>query len=460
MLALLAVALPAAAQNQPHMTRLRNRLAVITKEVHSSNVVAITVFVRGGAAADPAGLPGLANFTQRMLLRGTTRRTAEQIREPVEAFGGTLTGRTDQDYSQLLLLSSAHTLETGLELLADVVRNPRFDPDEIEKERKEALDALARADNDPNWLLQQSVAQALYASGPYARPVAGTPEAVRRITRQDLVRFHQRHYVPENLIVVVVGNIDRAAAEEKVERYFGDMPASGQPPAPPPSATVRPPGEFASKVIIKERDLSRSPDPGEQALAHLLAAFPVGPVTRQEYPALLVLNAILGGGMSSRLVREVRERRSLAYTVGTYYADYLAGGYLGAFLKTWPEREPPDNPYQREMVLNKAKDALIEQFDWVRDHPVPDAELERARRYAIGTFLYSHQRTLSQAHWLGWFELAGLGYRFDDELPDAIARVTKEDVQQVARKYLTHYALALVVPQPQQRLEGSPEAGE
>lgn len=429
------------AQNRPHLTRLRNRLTVITKEVHSSNVVAVSVFVRGGVSAEPADLPGLANFTHHMLLRGTTHRTAEEIMAPIEAIGGTLRARADHDYSMIYLLCAADALRTGLTVMSDVIRNPRFDPAEVEKQREQILSAFTRLDQDPRWVLQKEMGRLLYASGPYSRVVPGTPESVKRITREQLVSFHRQQYTPENLIVVVVGNIDRAAAEESVARAFGDMSFSMRPPAAPQPSTWRPLGDLGTNVAVR----SQATD-----LAHLLIGFPMGAITREEYPAVLVLNSLLGGGMGSRLMREVRERQGLSYSPGTYLAEYCGPSYLAAYIPTEPVRLVfgLNGPYHTpEMMLNRVKDALLEQFDWVRQHPVSEAELQRARRYTIGTFIYDHQRTVNQARYLGWFELSGLGYQYDEELPKAIEKVTKEDILALARKYFTHYAIALIVPE-------------
>ncbi|HHX38813.1 MAG TPA: insulinase family protein, partial [Armatimonadetes bacterium] len=301
-------AMPASwAQNRPHLTRLRNRLTVITKEVHSSNVVAVSVFVRGGVSAEPADLPGLANFTHHMLLRGTTHRTAEEIMAPIEAIGGTLRARADHDYSMIYLLCAADALRTGLTVMSDVIRNPRFDPAEVEKQREQILSAFTRLDQDPRWVLQKEMGRLLYASGPYSRVVPGTPESVKRITREQLISFHRQQYTPENLIVVVVGNIDRAAAEESVARAFGDMSFSMRPPAAPQPSTWRPLGDLGTNVAVR----SQATD-----LAHLLIGFPMDAITREEYPAVLVLNSLLGGGMGSRLMREVRERQGLSYSPG------------------------------------------------------------------------------------------------------------------------------------------------
>jgi len=231
------------------------------------------------------------------------------------------------------------------------------------------------------------------------------------------------------------------ASEEKVERVFGDMPATSQAPVASAPSALRPLANHGSNVVVRERSTD---------LAHLLIGFPMGGVTREEYPAVLVLNSLLSGGMGSRLMREVRERNGLSYDPGTYYSEYIGSSYLGAYIRTEPVRLVfgLDGPYHTpEMMLNKVKDALLEQFDWVRQHPVTEAEIERARRYTIGSFIYDHQRTVSQARYLGWFELAGLGYHFDEELPKAVAKVTKEDLLALARKYFSRYAVALIVPQ-------------
>lgn len=441
--ALLAAAvLPAAAQNAAHRTRLRNGMVVITKEMHSSQVLAVDLFVRGGSSADPADLPGLANFTQRMLLRGTQRRTAEQVSGPIEAIGGTLQARAEHDYSQVLMLSSANALETDLDLLADIVRNPRFDPAEVEKERKQLLTEMSVLDQQPAWLVQNDLGRMVYATGPYRYPPLGTADAIRRISQADLVGFHRRVFTPENMILVLVGNIDRAAAEESVMRLFGDMPASGRPPLAVQASTTSALGDRGGNVAVRERPAQ---------VAHLAIAFPIAGVSREDYPAIMVLNSLLGGGMGSRLMQQVREKQSLGYDVGTYYTQEMGPSCLVAYLKTEPVRYTmgADGFYATsEMILNKAKNAVLEQFETLKEHPPTDAEMERARRYTIGTFIYEHQRTLNQARYLGWFELAGLGYNFDEDLPLAVAHVTKQDLMNLANKYFTRYAVAIVMPEP------------
>lgn len=442
LLTLIGTAAPAAAQNRPYKTLLRNGITVITKEMHSSHVLAVNVFVRGGSSLDPAEKPGLANFTHRMLLRGTTqRRTPEQVAAPLENLGGTLQARADYDYNLLLTLCTADALDPTLSVLADVVRRPLFDAQEIEKERGQILGALGQLEEEPGWLVQRALAESVCPEGPYRNAVPGTAEAVRRITRDDLVGFHRRYYGPENLIIVIVGNIDRAAAEERVRHAFGDMPATGHPPvaltrAAAPSLSPSP------RVVIRERRTD---------LAHLAVAFPVGAIQREEYPAVLVMNSLLGGGMGSRLAREVRGKQGLGYDLGTVYTSNAGASFLTAYIRTLPIQPliGIGGPYGSEMVIDKAKEALLDQFDWVREHPVDDKELVRARNYAIGTFIIDHQRTLSQARYLGWFELVGLGYQFDDELPQLVAKVTKDDLVKLARKrFQGGYALALVMPAP------------
>ncbi|MBI3945618.1 MAG: insulinase family protein [Armatimonadetes bacterium] len=440
-LLLLLLVAPARAQHDPHKTLLRNGITVITKEVHTSHVLAVNLFVRGGASLDPPEQPGLANFVQRMLLRGTARRSGDQVRAPIEAIGGTLDARAEYDYSLLYTLSSADALDTALDVLADVFRNPRFEPEEIEKERQQILDTLTELDEEPAWIVQESLSGLLYPSGPYAHATPGTPEAVKGIRRADLVAFHRRYYTPENLIVVVVGNIDRAGAEAHVTKVLGDMPRSGRAPVglPAPAASGLP--EARPSLVVKER-------PG--SLAHMGIAFPMDGIRREEYPAIMVMNALLGGGMGSRLMQEARERYGIAYAVTTVYSHRAGGNHLGVYLSFEPIRPVfgLGGPFGTEMVVNKAKEAILGQFDWVRDHPVADRELVRARNFAAGSFVRDHQRTLNQARYLGWFELLGLGYQYDDELPRAIDRVTKEDLRSLARRYFGRYALSLVMPKP------------
>ncbi|MDH7569223.1 MAG: pitrilysin family protein [Armatimonadota bacterium] len=430
----LLLPLPAAAQSRPSRVVLRNGITVIIKEVHSSHVLAVNVFIRGGASLDPADLPGLANFTHQVMARGTIRRTGEQLSAPIEAVGGTLQARTEQEYSLFLSLSPADALDTVLDVLADLLLHPRFDAAEVEKERTELLQALAVLDEDPVWVVQRSLSERLYPMGPYGRAVPGSVDSVKRITRQQMIDFYRRHYGAENVVVVVVGNVDTEPTLRGVERAFAEARPSGRSAFRPTPVPYTPP---AVPVVVKER--------GTQ-LAHLAVGFPMAGISREEYPVAMVMNALLGGGMGCRLRQALRER----YDVGSFYAPYAGASYLGAYLRTPPiQLVGPGGAFGTEMVVEKEKTALLDQFEWLARNPIPEKEVSRARNFAIGAFTREHQRTLNQARYLGSFELAGLGCQYDDELPQAMAKVTADDLGRLARKYFTRYALALVMPRPE-----------
>jgi len=266
---------------------------------------------------------------------------------------------------------------------------------------------------------------------PYARPFSGDPAYLQRATPQDLQEFHRRYYTPDNLVIVVVGNVPAERAVEKFTTLFGSWEARSA--TRRPNLAVAPLRESVSKVR-------------EQAgnTAYIMAGYPAAGITSSEYPALMVLDTLLGRGKSSRLFTNLRDAAGIGYEIGSFYPPLVGGSCLLGFIEIAPYRiSAAGVPV---LVVDDVQKALVQQMQSVRSDPPTEQEVERAKRLLIGSYALRHQRVRDRAYFLGWYECIGLGYQFDRQFADRVAAVKREDVLRVAEKYLRNVAVAVTMP--------------
>ena len=400
---------------------LPNGLTFLVKESHVSDIVAIEAFLRIPASMEEKGNAGIRELVQEMLLKGTETRTGDMIAQQLESVGGKISASVGLDYVEAYVVVTSEDFDLAIDLLADTLRHPKFDPTQFEKQRDRLLNYLASIGDDPfqeNYLLFRDL---LYGDHPYARSAFGLPASIQRLSREQVIEFHRRYYVPNNLVVAICGNVSPSQAKARIERHFADWPARKVTPLPEPT--------FASLTESQVKMLER---PLQSAC--LMLGFAAPKVDDPDYPALQVANAILSGGMSSRLVQEIRDRRGLAYDVSSYYPTLAHTSHLVTYIRT--------NPASLETV----KEEIVIQLRRLQYESVPDKELQRSKRFLIGNYALSHQRAKEQAYYLGWYEILEVGFEFDREYPEKIAAVSAEDVARAARKYFSKYALALLLP--------------
>lgn len=303
-----APAAPRAAQiPQPVEKTLANGLRVIVVQKANVPLVAVRLVIKTGGEADPPNRAGLADMTATLLTKGTKTRTAEQIAQQVEALGATLeTGAAwDNSFAQLSVLSS--NLPQAMKYVADVVRNPTFTQEEIDRLREQNLDALRVAMRQPRALAGFVAARVIFGEGPYGHSLGGTPESLEATKREDVVAFHKNYYRPDNAILVFGGDIDPKRAFALAETQFGGWKATGAMPASvhtnaaplQPRVVVVDLPEAGQAAVVVGRQGIRRVDPA--------------------YSVAQVANAVLGGGYSSRLNQEIRIKRGLSYGAGSTF---------------------------------------------------------------------------------------------------------------------------------------------
>jgi len=399
---------------------LANGLTVLVHPDVSVGVVAASLQVRAGSLFETAETAGITNFLHRVMLRGTKRYTAMTLAEAIEDLGGSLDASGDIEDGEVRGAVLARNWEPLLKLIAEVALHPTLPGDEIERERRLIQSALQTRGDTPFQRAFDSLVRDLYGAHPYGWPSVGRPESIARISRASLQAYYAAIYRPDRMVLAVSGNVPGDKVVKLARGLFGDMPAAGAPLHP--SA-----GAVTPRV---ERRLVERPTRQAQVLVGYL-----GPsLSAPDYAAVRVLGTVLGGGMSGRLFRELREQRGLAYSVGVLGAFRTGPSFLVSYLGTVPSN------------TEAAEAGVLAEVERIRDQPITEAELVRAKAYLIGNLAMDRRTSARDAWYLAFFEVVGAGWDFPARYARAVDAVTVADVQRAAQRYLTRPTIVVVQP--------------
>jgi predicted Zn-dependent peptidase len=400
--------------------RLANGLTVLVRESDAVPTVAITLGVRAGSRYETPEMAGLTNFLHRVMLRGTRQHTATTLAQAAEDIGGGIDVVTDADYAAVQGMALGRHWRALLDLVAEVVLEPRFDPGEIEKERRLILSQIQTRQDDPFPHAFDALLSHLFAPHPYSLPAIGRRGAVDRLDGTALRREYERVYQPSGMVLAVSGAVRARAVIRAVEQRFGAMP-SGVIRVEGPRSTPEPSG---TRHVVER--------PAQQA--QILGGYLAPPMAHPDYAAVKVLSGILGGGMAGRLFAELRDKRGLAYTVGTSYPSRADASFFLVHAGTAP-------------ASAEATEALLlHEVERIRREPVSGDELARAKGYLLGGLAMDRRTNARHAWYLAFFEIASVGYDFVDRYARAVEVVTADDVQRVARTYLTSGSTVVLRP--------------
>jgi predicted Zn-dependent peptidase len=385
---------------------LGNGLRVLTAPMPHAQSVSCFVMLAAGSRYETAETNGIAHFAEHMFFKGTeSRPTARDIAGEIDAIGGEFNAFTGKEYTGYYVRCAAETRDTALDVLVDMLRNSRFDPEEIEREKGVIIEEMNMYFDTPRDFIGGVYESLIYGDQPLGWDVIGRKETVRNATRETFTEYMDRWYRPSRMVVGVGGQIGDGL-QERLEELLGDLPAAETGSPEPVSAN----GNGRVKVHTKSSDQ-----------AHLVLGVRSRPLTDPDRYVLQLLATVLGGGMSSRLFTEVRERRGLAYYVFGTNHSYTDAGSLYA---------------QSGVDINRIDEAvttIVEQFKLLAEEPVPSDELEKARNFAKGRFVLQ----LESPHGTIMFGLRRevLEGRVDEPqaVLDALDAVTAEDLQRVAQ---------------------------
>jgi zinc protease len=392
-------------------------------------LVAVRLVLASGSAGDPGAKEGLADFTMRLLRRGTAQRDAHSIDEAIEFVGASLGLFAGEDQVAVALTTPAEHLPAMLGVLSELSRSPVFPEEEVSTERERTLGQFANDVDDPSLLADRALLRTAWAGPPYGHDVSGTRASVASFTRQDPAGFHAAYFGPRPAHLFVVGAVDPDAVATQVEEAFG--PWAGGPERgveiSPAKGMAR-----AGTVVVVDRP--------EQTQSQVRLA---GPAYRRGAPvqfAAQIVNVTLGGGFTSRLVREVRVKRGLSYGVGSSFDALRAGGLFSV------------SSFTKVETTGQLLSVMRQEVDRMRERGPTQAEVEKAQRYLAGLFPLRTETNESLAAVLADMALYGLGDDWLDRYRDRVYAVTRAEAREVAGRYCFPEAPLTVVVGPAERL--------
>ncbi|HEX6543234.1 MAG TPA: pitrilysin family protein [Ktedonobacterales bacterium] len=404
-------------------TTLPNGLRLVTTPISYVRSVSIAFFFGVGSRYEPDEIAGVSHFIEHMLFKGSKRYpSAQLISETIEGVGGILNASTDRETTAYTARIASRYFEQAMDLLADMVRHPRFARDEIGRERRVISEEIGMYMDDPGSWVSVLANDLFWKDTPLGREIAGSRDTVQHMPETAIREYHARHYLPNNLVISIAGDITPERAEEVVTRLLGDWQ-----PQPAPVWTPCQPSLTSPRVHLEHRETEQT------NFDLLLLGLPYADPGRY---ALSLLNTILGDSMSSRLFLEVRERQGLAYDVGSAPIQYHDTGAFSITAGVAPEQ------------TGAALTAILHEVARIREEFVTPEELQRAKEYTRGRITLSQENTGAVSGWYGAQELELGEIRELDEELEHYDAVTREDIQRVAERIFREESLRLAMIGP------------
>ncbi len=399
-----------------HRTVLPNGVRVITEAMPHVRSVAVGLWVGTGSRAERPEVNGVSHFIEHMLFQGTARRSAEDIARSVDSIGGNLDAFTAKELAGFTAKVMDEHLATAFDVLADLVLHPLFREQDIEKEKSVVLEEIKMESDNPEYLVHEIFSANFWRGHALGKPILGTKETVRQLSREMIERHYRSHYLPSNLTITGAGHLTHTRLVDLAREHFGALP---------PNGVVTRDAAPSTHALISMRQKK------ELEQVHLCLGVPSYPLPHQDRFACYVLNNVLGGGVSSRLFQNIRERQGLAYAIFSELSPYRDTGCLSVYAGTSLER------------ARKVLDLILGEFRELKEKPVAEEELRRAKDYMKGSLMLSLESTSSRMANLARQELYFGRFFTLDELIENTERVSAADVQRVAQSFFEPSQIAL-----------------
>jgi len=403
-------------------TTLDNGLKVVTEKVESVKSVSVGIWVKTGSRNETAKQAGITHFLEHMLFKGTESRSSYDIAMSMESVGGYLNAFTSSEYTCYYSRCLNTQLDKALDVLSDMVLNPSFPEDEVEKEKKVVIEEMKMYRDSPDDYLFEEFSNKLFEGHPLGRPIIGFEETVSAFTRDDLYEYMEQRYQPWNLLVAVAGNTDHDEVVKLVSDYFGDLPAKGEDTA----------NDDLTPYNVSNQRLTKDIEQ-----THLILGRRGLDYDHDDKYRLLLANTVLGGGMSSRLHQNVREKYGYCYSINTFNQSYQDTGVYGVYVGT-------DKDYVKHVRKLIEKELLQ-----LQENEIPARELQEAKSQLKGKLMLSLESMSNRMSRLAKSELYFNRFVTLDELTENIDGVQADHVQSFAQNFFDkdQFSEAILLPE-------------
>lgn len=387
---------------------LENGVRVILEPDSTVRSVSLGIWVDVGSRFETAAENGMAHFIEHMIFKGTEKRTAKDIAEAFDSVGGYVNAMTSKEYTAYYAKVLDTHAEKALDILSDMFFNSKFDEEEMRKEKQVVLEEIYMYEDTPDDLVHEILAESAYGSHTLAAPILGTEETLEGFTRKDLLRFMKNNYGADRLVISAAGNIGEDFLAS-IESYFGKLEKSGSPKKQSAPA-------FLSQELAKEKDTEQ---------AHFCLGYEGYALADDRMYAVVLLNNVLGGNMSSRLFQEIREDRGLAYSIFSYHEAFKDSGLLTVYAGT------------QEKYLNEVYEIIAATIRDISQHGILEKELRNAKEQLKGSLVLSMESSSSYMSRNAKNELLLGEHHSLDDILQRIEEVTMEEIKSTGRDLLS-----------------------
>lgn len=402
-------------------TILPNGVRVVTETIPSVRSISVGVWVHTGSRDEQAGEEGICHFIEHMVFKGTERRRMHQIARRMEFVGGYLNAFTGKEYTCYFARALDEHLGRAIDTVCDLVLEPTFPEKELQKEKDVVIEEMKMYEDAPEDYIFDLFEAEIYAGHPLAHPVIGMPETVQGFTRPQLLDFMDQHYTPNQIVLAVAGNARHADVVRLAEQAFARTARA------PQDRTLVTPNGFSAKQVVAHRPIQQ---------AHLVLGTRTIGVRHPNRVAVSVMNTILGGGMSSRLSQNIREKYGYCYNIYSFLNLHIDTGDFGVYMGTDPSK------------VARSKKLIFREFEKLRQEPVSGRMLSQAKNQVKGSMMLAQESMSNRMMRIGRQELYFERYTTLDKVIEEVEAVTAADVQAMAQEILdpAQYTTVTLLP--------------
>ncbi len=399
---------------------LANGIRVVSETLPKSRSISIGVWVKVGSRHEPKERGGISHFIEHLFFKGTEKRTAKDIAIEMDSLGGEMNAFTSQETTTYYVKVLDEHLPKAIDLLSDILLSSRFDPVEMEKERKVILEEIKSVEDTPDDYIHEFFTNTVWPDSPLGRPILGTKETIKALTHKDILAYIEQYYSPREIVISVAGNFEHGRLIELLNAHFGALSRGGT-----PKQEVTP--SFTHAIAVKKKQLEQ--------VQVCLGCKGIN-YTHEDRFVISALNGVLGSSMSSRLFQEVREQNALAYSIYSYLASYRDTGLLTVYAGT-----DPSNVLQ-------AVQLVIKEMKKIKDEGITAAEESRVKNQIKGNLVLSLESSNSHMSRLARQEIFYGKYLSVDDIIKGVEKVTAEQVQRIAQQLFTTENTSLAILGP------------
>jgi predicted Zn-dependent peptidase len=413
-----AEALVLATDRTIHREVLDNGLTMLTEQMDHIRSVSLGVWLKAGSRNEEPETNGISHFVEHMVFKGTTRRSAEDIAREVDSIGGNMDAFTGKETICFNMMVLDEHLPIAVDVLSDMVLHPVFDENEVVRERGVIVEEIKMDEDNPDSLVHEIFTQNFFKNHPLGRPILGTKETVRKFDQAKTFAYYRNKFVPENMVISAAGHVEHRALVELLSREFEPLPrgTDGLQDTPP---------KINSRIVMRNKKALEQ--------VQLCIGVPSYRINHERRFAAYVLNTLLGGGMSSRLFQNVREKQGLVYSIFSELNPYKDTGCLAVYAGTSLQSAP------------KVVQSVMREFREIKAGQLPEEEIKRAKDQLKGSLMLSLESSMARMSSLARQEMYHDRFMGMDEIIERVQVVTLEDVVAAANEMFQQEAIAVTV---------------